>query len=113
MLLFWRGHGWAVLLILFGWLFLLIGVTIATHGPEGDPNAAANTDRTFALAFALSAVTVYAMAWRKERKLRAAADPVPYDDNFMFIPVKFWAYGFAAIAVFLLVRSFSLLGLSP
>ncbi|MCR4339506.1 MAG: hypothetical protein NUW01_06425 [Gemmatimonadaceae bacterium] len=113
MLLFWRGHGWAVLLILFGWLFLLIGVTIATHGPEGDPSAAANTDRTFALAFALSAVTVYAMAWRKERKLRAAADPVPYDDNFMFIPVKFWAYGFAVIAVFLLVRSFSLLGLSP
>lgn len=112
MLLFWRGQGWTVLLILFGWLFLLIGVIIATHSPEGDPNAAANTDRTFALAFALSAITVFAMALRRERKLRSAAEPAPYDDHFMFIPVKFWAYGFVAVAVFLLARSFSLFGLS-
>ena len=112
MILFWRGHGWAVLLILFGWLFLLIGVTIATVSPEGDPNAAANTDRTFALGFALSAMTVYAMARRKERKLLAAAAPLPYDDHFMFIRVKLWAYAFTAIALFLLVRSFSLFGRS-
>ncbi len=111
MLLFWRGQGWAVMLILFGWLFLLIGVIIATHSPEGDTNAAVNTDRTFALAFALSAITVFAMAVLRERKLRSAAESAPYD-HFMFIPVKFWAYGFVAIAVFLLTRSFSLFGLS-
>ena len=71
MLLFWRGLGWAVLPIMFGWLFLLIGVAIATLGPEADPNADANTSRLFALAFALSAATVFYLAHRRANRPRA------------------------------------------
>lgn len=114
MVLFWQGRGWAVLPIMFGWIFLVIGVMIATKGPEADPNAAANTDRIFALAFALSAANVFYLHWRRGKKLRAPAEPgaeegngVVPPDSFMFVPIKYWAYLFAAGAAYLLVHSFT------
>lgn len=113
MLLFWRGKGWAVLPIMFGWLFVVTIAWIATSGPEPSSNAAATTDRIFALGFGLAAVNVYYLAWRGARAVAQSTDPnvAPYSDDCMFIPMKFWAYGFAAIALFLLLRSFSLVAL--
>lgn len=115
MLLFWQGRGWAVLPIMFGWIFLVIFVLIATMGAEADPNAAAaNTDRTFALAFALAAANVFYLHWRWGKKLRAPAEPgaeegngVVPQDSFMFVPIKYWAYVFAAGAAYFLVHSFT------
>jgi hypothetical protein len=97
---------------MFGWLFLVTIVWIATDGPEADPNGASTTDRIFALGFALAAMNVYYLAWRGTKAVAQSTDPdvAPYSDDCMFIPMRFWAYGFAAIALFLLIRSFSLLG---
>lgn len=114
MLLFWQGRGWAVLPILFGWIFLVIGVMIATKGPEADPNAAANTDRIFALAFALSAANLLYLDWRRRKKLRKASaagaedgSAVVSPDSFMFIPIKYWTYLFAAVTAYFLIHSFT------
>jgi hypothetical protein len=113
MLLFWRGLGWSVLPILFGWIFLLIFVMIATQGPAADPNAAANTSRLFGLAFALSTASVFYLARRRANRPRLIADPatgeslpVPQQDDFMFIPMKYWSYIFAAGAAYFFIRSF-------
>src|SRR6266540_4220403 len=40
MVIFWRGWGWMVPLIMFGWAFFCVGVMIATASPEGNPDAA-------------------------------------------------------------------------
>ena len=115
MLIFWEGKGWTVLLIMFGWIFFLTGIMIATAPPEGDPNAAANTDRLFALAFVLSAATVYYMDWRRGRrraqiaasKKAEEADTIASRDSFMFIPLKYWAYIYAAAAIYFVGHSFT------
>lgn len=118
MLLFWRGIGWAVPLIMFGWIFALIFVMIATQGPEADPNADATVARLFGLAFLLSAGTVFYLAWRRTHRPRVTDEPtsetvlvremvpVQQGDHFMFVPLKYWAYLFAAVAVWFLASSF-------
>lgn len=111
MLLFWRGAGIWVLPIMFCWLFLLIGLMIATAGPVGNPDADAYTSRLFALSFALSAVTVFFIAHRREHRppvidpATGEAEP-PVRDDFMYIPMKYWAYLFGVGAAYLFVRSF-------
>src|SRR5688500_12937922 len=109
MLLFWRGKGWTVLPIMFAWVFFVMIVGIVMLGPEADPNAAANVDRHFALAFVLSAANLYYLAWGGAGKVAQATDPnvAPYSDDCMFIPMKYWSYGFLAVAVFFLGRSFT------
>jgi hypothetical protein len=110
-LLFWRGWGWLVLPILFGWVFVAIGIMIATQGPDADPNAAANTDRLFALVFVLSAATVFFLArWRNKPRQVVAPETgetqqLVHRDDFMFIPMKYYALVYAAVAVFLAVKS--------
>lgn len=116
MLIFWEGKGWTVPLIMFGWIFFMIGVMIATLPPEGSPNAAANTDRLFAIAFALSAGTVVYMDWRRTKKrvrqaasagAEEAAGAIALRDSFMFIPLKYWAYIYAAITIYFIGHSFT------
>jgi hypothetical protein len=112
MLVYWRGRGWSVLLIMFGWMFVAVGIGIATHGPEADPNANANVDRLFGIAFALSAASVFFLA--RGRRLppqtveEAAQEPRLYShlDHFMFVPMLYYTYIFAAAAVFLFGKSF-------
>lgn len=114
MLIFWQGRGWLVPLIMFGWIFFAVGVMIATMGSEASPNPDASTDRTFALGFALSAANVFYLHWRRGMRVRAAGETgsesgsaaIP-PDSFMFVPVKYWAYLFAAVAVYLLGHSFT------
>ena len=113
MAVFWRGWGFLVPLIMFGWIFVLIGVMIATASPEGNPNAAAYTDRLFAVAFALSAVTDYIMDRRRRRPI-PVVDPTTgetqmlvNEDHFMFILVKYYVWIFAAAAVFMAAKSFT------
>lgn len=115
MLIFWEGKGWTVPLIMFGWVFVMIGVVIAAAPAEGDPNAAANTDRFFAIAFALSAATTFFMDRRRSKKRRQQAASAETEeagaiaprDSFMFIPLKYWAYVFAAITVYFAGHSFT------
>lgn len=115
MLIFWEGKGWTVPLIMFGWIFFMVGVVIATLPAEGDPNADANTNRVFAIAFALSAATVFFMDRRRSRKRReqAASDAaegagaIAPRDSFMFIALKYWAYVFAAVTVYFIGHSFT------
>lgn len=114
MLIFWEGKGWTVPLIMFGWVFVMIGVAIATGPAEGDPKAAANTDRFFAIAFALSAATVFFMDQRRKNRRQQAASvdtgeagAMAPRDSFMFIALKYWSYIFAAIAVYFIGHSFT------
>lgn len=115
MLIFWEGKGWTVLLIMFGWVFLMIGVVIATAPAEGDPNAAANTDRYFAIAFALSAASVFFMDQRRRKKRSQEARSggaegvaaIAPRDSFMFITLKYWVYIYVAVAVYFIGHSFT------
>lgn len=119
MLVFWRGIGWAVPLIMFGWIFALVFVMIATQGPEADPNADATTARLFGFAFLLSAGTVSYLARRRARRppqiierstvetvLVPEMVPVPGGDHFMFVPLKYWSYLFAVTAVWFFFKAF-------
>lgn len=113
MLIFWEGKGWTVPLVMFGWVFFMIGVVIATAPAEGDPNAIANTDRYFAIAFALSAATVFFMDQRRSRKRgqqpaaveTGEAGGMAPRDSFMFVTLKYWSYIFAAITVYFIGHS--------
>lgn len=114
MLIFWRGRGWLVPVIMFGWLFVATGFAIATAPKNGDPNAAAHVDLLFAVVFVASAVTVYLMDRRTTARIVPIADAVPGEahravprDHFMFIPVKYYTWLFLAIAIFLAVKSFT------
>ncbi len=115
MLIFWEGKGWTVPLIMFGWIFFMVGVLIATAPPEGDPNGAATTDRLFAIAFALSAATVFFMDHRRNRKRRVPGAVVGTGepgamasrDSFMFVTLRYWSYVFVAITVYFIVHSFT------
>jgi len=100
-------------LIMFGWAFFCVGVMIATASPEGNPDAAAYTDRLFAVAFALSAVTVYLIDRWRRRRSTPVVDPatgethmVPNEDHFMFIQVKYYVWVFLALAVYMAAKSF-------
>jgi hypothetical protein len=112
MVVFWRGWGFLVPLIMFAWVFVAVGFMIATASPEGNPNAAAYTDRLFTVVFALSAGSVYVMdRWR--RRPTPDVDPTTaethllvHEDHFMFVLVKYYVWIFAAIAVFMAAKSF-------
>jgi hypothetical protein len=112
MLLYWSGRGWSVLLIMFGWMFVMAGIVIATHGPYGDPNANANVDRMVAIAFALSASCVFVLAHGRRLPPQTAEERAQqrrlhsHRDDFMFIPMTYYAYIFMAAAVWMLIKSF-------
>lgn len=113
MVVFWRGWGWTIPLIMFGWIFVAVGYVIATAPPGGNPNAAKDTDRLFALVFVLSAATVYLLdSWRR-RGSTPVVDPATGEtiliknaDHFMFIPAKYYPWVFLAIAVYMMAKSF-------
>src|SRR6266498_3328301 len=101
MVVFWRGWGWTVPLIMFGWAFIGVGYVIATASPEGNPNAGRETDRLFAVVLIRSAVTVYYMDRWRRRRSTPLVDPatgdthmIPNEDHFMFIQVKYYLWIF-------------------
>lgn len=99
-MLFWRGWGIAVFLIPFLWIFILIGVMAGAGYYEPDSvKAAAAVDRLFALAFALSGVSVFLIVRYRARKGRN------YDD-FMFIPMKYWPWLLGLVTLGFVVASF-------
>lgn len=113
MVVFWRGWGWTVPLIMFGWAFASVGYVIATAGPNGNPNAARDTDRLFAVVFILSALTVYFLDRWRRRGTTPVVDPatgethaVPNDDHFMFIPSRYFVWIYLAAAVYMAAKSF-------
>ena len=113
-MIFWRGWGWWVFFGTFAWIFAIGGIMIATSFYEPDKaKAAASVDRMFALAFALSAVSIFLIARYRNSRSRKVADPgtgeiylVPYVDEFMFIRMKYWAPVLVAAAVGMLIKSF-------
>jgi hypothetical protein len=114
MLIFWRGKGWLVPVILIGWVFVAVGFAIATAPDAGDPDAGAHVDLLFAVVFVVSAITVYLMDRRTRARILPIADAVPgephlavYHDHFMFLPVKWYTWVFLAGAVFMAGKSFT------
>jgi hypothetical protein len=113
-MLFWKGWGILVFVATFGWLFLLMGIMIAMDSHEPDASkAAADTDLLFALAFILAATTVFFLARYREDTPREGVDPrtgqierIPHEDEFMFIPMKYWTYFLAACSAYMFIRSF-------
>ena len=113
-MLFWRGWGFFVFFGTFAWIFLLIGIMIATDSYEPDEaKAAAGTDLLFALAFILSAASVFLLARYRKNTPGKVVDPstgkihlVPHVDEFMFIRMKYWTYVLVAAAVWMFVKSF-------
>jgi len=113
-MLFWRGWGILVFVVTFAWIFILIGFMIASGYHEPDAaKAAAYTDRLFAQAFLLSAVTVFFLARHRENTPVKVVDPatgqtlwVPKIDDFMFIRMKYWAYVLAAGAAAMFIKSY-------
>ncbi len=113
-MLFWRGCGILVLIITFAWIFVLIGVMIATESHDPDPiKAAAFVDRLFAMAFLLSSASVFLLARYRENRPAKVVDPatyethlIPHIDEFMFIRIKYWGYVLIAASIYMFVRSF-------
>jgi len=113
-MLFWRGWGFLVFFGTFAWIFLLIGIMIAMdyHEPD-EAKGAAVTDLLFALAFILSAASVFLLARYRENHPGKVVDPstgeihlVPHVDEFMFIRMKYWTYVLVACAAWMFIRSF-------
>jgi hypothetical protein len=100
MIIFWRGVGFLVFFVPFAWIFLLVGIMIGIGSHEPDPHkATVFVHRLFALAFALSAVTLDLVSRYRSRA-------APGRDEFMFIPMRYWSWVVAAGAVALFVASF-------
>jgi hypothetical protein len=114
MIIFWRGWGWFVFFGTFAWIFGILGITMGTGFYEPDKATAdASVDRMFALAFALSAVSVFLIARYRNSRSRKVADPgtgeiysVPNVDEFMFISMKYWTPVLVAAAAGMLIKSF-------
>ena len=113
-MIFWRGWGILVFLVTFGWIFLLIGIMIATEYHEPDEaKGAAVTDLIFALALILSAASVFLLTRYRDNTPGKVVDPatgeihlVPHADEFMFIPMKYWTYVLVAFSAWMFIRSF-------
>jgi hypothetical protein len=100
MILIWRGWGILTFFMPFIWLFILIGIAIGMDYHQADPDQAnAEVARMFALALALSAVSLY-IIWRYRERV------APGVDHLIYIPTKYWNWLFAAGAVVLFVLSF-------
>jgi hypothetical protein len=99
-MIFWRGWGILVLLVPFAWIFLIVGIMIGIgyYDPD-EARVAALIYRLGALAFALSAICLYPI-------VRYRARVAPGQDEFSFVPMKYWTYVLAAVAVALLAASF-------
>lgn len=113
MLIFWRGRGWLVPMILFGWVFVAVAFAIVTAPAQGDPKAAAHVDLLFAVVFIASAISVYVLDRRTRARLAPIEDASPGEphlevqhDHFMFVPVKYYTWLFLAGAVFMATKSF-------
>jgi hypothetical protein len=113
-MLFWRGWGFWVYGITFGWMFILIGIMIATGSHEQDAaKAAAFTDRLFGLSFILSALSVFLLSRYRNNTPHQKIDPstgrvdlIPNHDEFMFIPMRYWTYLLAVISGCAFIKSF-------
>jgi hypothetical protein len=112
-MLFWKGWGILVFIVTFAWMFIVIGIMIATgfHEPD-EAKAAAATDLLFALSFILSASSVFLLARYRDNTPREIVDPttgqthpVPHVDEFMFIRMKYWTHILAACAVGMFIKS--------
>ena len=113
-MIFWRGWGILVFIATFGWMFILIGIMIASDSYEPDEvKAAVETDRLFALSLALSAASVFFLARYRENRPGKMVDPrtgqidlVPHVDEFMFIRMKYWTYIIGAFSIGMYIKSF-------
>jgi len=113
-MLFWKGWGFWVYGITFGWLFILIGIMIAidSHDPDA-AKAAAFTDQLFGLSFMLSALSVFVLSRYRDNTPHQKIDPstgsidlIHNHDEFMFIPMRYWSYILAVISAVFFIRSF-------
>lgn len=113
-MLFWRGWGICVFVVTFAWIFILIGIMIASGSHDPDAvRAAIFVDNLFALSFILSAVTVFFLVRYRENRPVKLVDPAtgqthwfPHTDEFMFIRMKYWTHILAALSVAMVIKSF-------
>jgi hypothetical protein len=112
MIIFWTGWGIAVFFVTFAWIFVMIGVTIATGFHEPDPvKVAIQTNLAIAICFALSAASIFALDRYRAKRARAVVNAqtgptqsVLRRDTFMFIPMIYWTHVLAAVAVWFVLR---------
>lgn len=108
----WKGWGLAVMLLTILWLFIVVGafVVIGSVYPDSfytpdKAEADAMAWRMIATCFALSAASVLLVSRHRNLLRQKAPDAVP-PDEFMHLPLRFWPYILAVVALGMLVRSF-------
>ena len=113
-MIFWRGWGILVFIVTFAWIFIAIGIMIASGSYEPDEaKATADIYRLFALSLILSAASVFFLGRYRDKRPRKVVDSatgqthlIPHTDEFMFIRMKYWTHILVAFSIVMVIKSF-------